>query len=80
MSIGQTFPDVIDLGGDIYRIITEGGFDWVHHNTTIGRDIPRTLLIFGDDIVKEMKEDGLRVRRMCLTRWKYPKWQGQNDV
>ena len=65
MSIGQTFPDVLYLGDSRYRIITEGGFSWVHHNTKIGtKDIPRELLITGDSekLIRDMKADGLIVR------------------
>ena len=64
MSIGQTFPDVLHLGDDLFRIITEDGFSWVHNHTNIGtQDIPRDLRIRGDSVVEDMIEDGIRVRR-----------------
>ncbi len=70
MSIGQTFPDVLDLGGGLYRIVTDGGFWWVHHNTTIEANgswsnIPRELLIPGDTVVADMEADGVIVRRVA---------------
>tara|TARA_R110002110_G_scaffold375530_1_gene585293 strand:- start:431 stop:640 length:210 start_codon:yes stop_codon:yes gene_type:complete len=66
MSIGQTFPDIIDLGGGRFRLITEGAFSYVHHNTTIGdliHDNPREILISGEGVVDAMREDGLIVRQ-----------------
>ena len=88
MSIGQTFPDVLYLGDELFRVITEGGFSWIHHNTKMGRDIPRLLKIRGDEVPYEMKEDGLVVRwpksgpwaykeRIPEWRKQYPKWEGE---
>jgi hypothetical protein len=63
MSIGQTFPDVIDLGQNRFRLITEDALDWVHQNTTApGPDIPREIQIDGTSVVDDMRADGLRVR------------------
>ena len=65
MSINQTFPDVLYLGNNRYRIITDGGFSWVHHNTSVDRDIPREIVINGDStkLMQNMKDDGVIVRR-----------------
>ena len=68
MSIGQTFPDVLDLGGGLYRIITDGGVSWVTHNTTAGIDVPRELVIPGDNVIANMQADGVIVRRAPVAR------------
>ena len=73
MSIGQTFPDVLDLGGGLYRIITDGGFWWVDNNTSIKAhgswdNIPRELVIPGDNVVANMQADGVIVRQAPASR------------
>jgi len=65
MSIRQTFPDVLHLGGGRFKIITEDGLSWVHHNTTIKtRNIPRNIQINGDSVVHDMEDEGLIVRQV----------------
>ncbi len=60
----STFPDILHLGGDLFRIVTDDGFSWVHHNTNVpDADIPRLIHIHGADVVRDMESDGIRVRR-----------------
>ena len=68
MSIGQTFPDVLDLGGGLYRIITDGGLWWVTNNTGASNDTPRELVIPGDHVIPLMQADGIIVRRAPASR------------
>ena len=68
MSIGQTFPDVLDLGGGLYRIVTDGGMWWVTNNTEASHDTPRELVIPGDHVIAAMQADGIIVRRAPASR------------
>ncbi len=65
MSIRQTFPDVIVLGHDTYRLVTDDAKSWVHFNTSIRNydDIPRLIKIRGERVPQDMAEEGLVVMR-----------------
>jgi hypothetical protein len=62
-----TFPDVLHLGANRFRLITDDARSWVHFNTTSGIDVPRVIDITGNsvDVIKQMIADGIRVRRLA---------------
>ena len=69
-SIRQTFPDVLYLGDNLYKLVTDDAISWVHFNTDMGRDIPRMLKINGDSdvTIANMEDEGIIVRRATGNR------------
>jgi hypothetical protein len=62
-SVLHTVPDVLHLGANRFRLITHDARSWVHFNTSSGIDVPREIEINGDNVIKDMIADGIRVHR-----------------